>query len=125
MTETDRKVLKVTYDALDEKFAADIKIYDVQQHTTISEYFVIATANSVQQAKAISEGVEVKLKENGILIKQIEGESTALWILLDVASVIVHIFTKENREHYNLDEVYSNAQEISIEEINNIDDIKF
>ena len=117
MLELDKKVLQVTYNALDEKFASDIKIYDIKQHSIISDYFIVASANNVQQSKAIAENVEKKLKENDIMIKQIEGESTALWILLDVSSVVIHIFTKENREYYNLDEIYSDADQITVEDL--------
>ena len=97
---------------LDSKRGKDIKIIYVEEKTVITEYFVICTGNSSTQVKALVGEVEFKLEERGVSPYNVEGRDNNSWIVMDYSNVIVHVFSRESREFYNLDKLYGDAQEI-------------
>ena len=93
-------------EVLDSKKARDIKVLYVEDKTVIAEYFVICTANSSTQVKALAGEVEYKIGLRGVDAYNVEGRDNGTWLLLDYSNVIVHIFGREAREFYNLDRLY-------------------
>ena len=93
-------------EVLDSKKARDIKVLYVEDKTVIAEYFVICTANSSTQVKALAGEVEYKIGLRGVDAYNVEGRDNGTWLLLDYSNVIVHIFGREAREFYNLDKLY-------------------
>ena len=91
---------------LDEKKGEDIAVLDVNHLTSITDYFVIASARNVLQVRAMAEDLEDKLAEQGLEARRRDGYSDARWIVLDYASVIVHIFHFEEREVYNIERLW-------------------
>lgn len=96
----------------DDKKAEDIDILNVQGLTVIADYFVICSANSDQQVRAIVRAIDDKLSENGIEPKKIAGMDDGKWVLMDYADVIVHVFQKRGREYYDLERLWSDAEKI-------------
>ena len=94
-------------EALDAKKARDIKVLYVEDKTVIAEYFVICTGNSSTQVKALAGEVEYRLGLRGVEPYSVEGRDNNSWLLLDYSNVIVHIFSREAREFYNLDKLYA------------------
>ena len=94
-------------DVLDSKKGHDIKVMYVEDKTVITEYFVLCTGNSSTQIKALAGEVEYKLGLRGVDAYGIEGRDNNAWIVLDYSNVIVHIFSREAREFYNLDKLYN------------------
>ncbi len=92
-----------------EKKAINIKILDISNISIISDYFIIASGNSTTQVKAISENIDKKLKEENIGIYRKEGFRKAQWVLMDYGDVVVHIFLKEKRDFYNLEDIWGDA----------------
>ena len=105
------------FDVLDAKKARDIKVLQVQDQTVITDYFVICTGNSSTQVKSLAGEVEYKLGLRGVPPTHFEGRDNNGWIVLDYDSVIVHIFNRENRDFYNLEKLYGDAQDITFEGI--------
>lgn len=99
-------------DLIEDKQASDIVLLDIRDQSSIADYFVIATVDNERQAKAIEDDMLEKLRlEQNIRPLSIEGvqnRSTG-WALLDYGDVIVHLFTKEAREFYNLEELWNQA----------------
>ena len=93
-------------EVLDSKKARDIKVLHVEEKTVIAEYFVVCTANSSTQVKALAGEVEYKIGLRGIEPYNVEGRDNGTWLLLDYSNVIVHIFGREAREFYNIDRLY-------------------
>lgn len=91
---------------LDEKGAIDIQIIQVDHLTSITDFFVIASGRNVQAVRALAEDVEDKLMEQGIEPRRREGMNESRWIVLDFASVIVHVFHPEEREYYNIERLW-------------------
>lgn len=72
----------------------------------IADYFVIATGNTSSQTQAIADEVEKVAEENEISIVGVEGYREGSWILVDLGDIIVHVFTPEAREYYNLERLW-------------------
>ena len=92
---------------LDSKKGRDIKVLHVEDKTVIAEYFVVCTGNSSTQIKALADEVEYQIDRRGIQPYGVEGRDNNTWLLLDYSNVIVHIFSREAREFYNLDKLYA------------------
>ena len=93
-------------EVLDSKKGRDIKTVHVADKTVIADWFVLCTGNSSTQVKALIGEVEYKLGLRGVDPIRTEGRDNGSWIILDYASVIVHIFSREARDFYNLDKLY-------------------
>jgi len=102
--------------AADDKKAEDIEVLSVKGLTVIADYFVICTGNSENQVKAISRGIDEELSEQGYEPKKVAGLDNSRWILMDYADVIVHIFHRQEREYYELERLWADAEKILAEE---------
>jgi len=109
-----KDLAKVAYDALDEKKALDIKVIDISTVSPIADYFVIASAANENQIEAMQNEVDEKLHKAGAELKSIEGHRNSTWILMDYGDLVVHLFTQEDREFYDLDKVWKDGTEITL-----------
>lgn len=100
--------------ALDSKKGGDIKVLKTEGLTTLADYFVICTATSNTQVKAMSDACEEAVEKNGESAHHIEGHRDGTWLLMDFSSVVVHVFTDEARKFYDLERLWSDAQEMDI-----------
>ncbi|MDD4601448.1 Ribosomal silencing factor RsfS [bioreactor metagenome] len=96
--------------AASDKKAFDIQILDMRNITLITDYFIICSANSTTQAKAIADHVDEKLAEQGFKTLRREGYSEARWILLDFGGCVVHIFLDDERRFYNIERLWGEAK---------------
>ena len=103
---------------MDGKKAEDVRILDLRKvHGAPAEYFVIATGNVPSHVSALSDAVyETIKKATGLSPHKVEGYNNAEWILMDYFDVVVHIFLKDKRAFYRLDELWSDGEELSIKE---------
>ena len=92
---------------LDSKKGIDIKVLRVDDKTVIAEYFVLCTGNSSTQIRGLAGEVEFRIGERGLSPYGVEGRDNNSWLILDYSNVIVHIFSRESREFYNLDKLYA------------------
>lgn len=95
---------KILY-LLEDKKAIDIETLDISNQTTLADYFIIASGTSNTHIKALADNVEENLKKEKIYPNKIEGYNTN-WILIDYGDIVVHIFTQEERQNYNIEELY-------------------
>jgi len=109
---TKEKAIKIAA-LLDNKKANDIKILEVKELTIITDYFVICSADSTTQVKALTEHLEETMNLEGFKLFGIEGVSNARWILMDYGDVIVHIFLEETRRYYDLERLWLDAPRIT------------
>ena len=99
---------------LDSKKATDITVLEVGGLSSLCDYFVIASGNSTTQVKTLSEEVEDKLSAQGTEPRRVEGESSAMWILMDYGDVILHLFYHETRDFYCLERLWADAKKLGI-----------
>lgn len=104
------KIVKV----LDSKKGIGITGIDIRALTTIGDYFLLVTGTSSPHVKALAEEVEDALSKEGIEPRRIEGAQSATWILMDYQDVILHIFTKETREFYNMERLWADAPRMDL-----------
>ena len=109
-----KEILKIAANALNDKKALNIKAIKIGDLTVLCDYFLLATATSSTHVRSLSQEVEFKLSETGVEPLRVEGKSTG-WILLDYGSVIVHVFTRESREFYGLDQMWADGEETELE----------
>lgn len=94
---TPKEMALVLAEALDSKKGQDIKVLETGALTTLADYFVICTATSTTQVKALADECEKVMKERGEAPHHIEGHRGGTWVLLDFSSVVVHLFMDEAR----------------------------
>lgn len=99
--------LDIIIDACEDVKAQDIVTIDLEGKTVLADKFVIVSANTVNQTKAIARRVVEKMAENGYEDDAKEGFKNGSWILLDYDDIIVHIFTSELRQYYNLEKLWT------------------
>lgn len=103
--------------ALDDKKGQDIKVLETGALTTLADYFVLCTATSSTQIKALGDECEKVMKEAGERPHHIEGHRGGTWVLLDFSSVVVHIFNDEARKFYDLERLWRDAAELDLSEV--------
>ena len=102
---------------LDEKKAIDIVAIKTEEVTIVSDYFIIASGTSNTHIIIRVDDVEYEIKERfGVDPEHIEGRATG-WILLDYGTVIVHVFTAEDREYYNLERLWADAGTVDLSDV--------
>ena len=111
---TAAEVAKVIADVLDAKKGRDVKIIHVEEKTVIAEYFVLCTGNSSTQVKGLVGEVEYQLERRGVKPYNVEGRDNNSWILMDYSNIIVHVFSREARDFYNLDKLYGDSSTVSV-----------
>ena len=94
----------------------DVKILDLRNLTTIADYFVICTGDSDTQVKAIADEVDKRMRDEGVRSWHTEGYRSLNWVLIDFVDIIVHVFKKESREHYNLEKLWGDAPTVLAED---------
>jgi ribosome-associated protein len=103
-----------------EKKAHDILILDLTKLTTAADRFVICTADSETQVKAVADHVTETLDKEGMKVWHVEGEEGRRWILLDYVDVVVHVFYSETRRFYALENLWGDAPMIRADDAREI-----
>ena len=105
------EILEIVRAAALDKKAEDFTDIDVGGRTILADHFVIITGRSKIQTRSIADNIAEKIEESGLRVARVEGYADGNWILLDLGSVVVHIFTPEQRAFYNLERLWSAAPE--------------
>ncbi|MEJ8752031.1 ribosome silencing factor [Lagierella sp. ICN-221743] len=100
------KEIDLIVKACEDKIAKDVLSIKLQEGMAIADYFLIATGNTSSQTQAIADEVEKVALENGMTLVGVEGYREGSWILVDLGDIIVHVFTPEAREYYNLERLW-------------------
>lgn len=92
------------------KKARDIVSLKLAGLTLICDYFLIVSAANARQAQSICDNIEIEMKTKGEAPLRIEGYREGRWILIDFGAVVVHVFLDEEREYYNLERLWGDAE---------------
>lgn len=96
---------------LDDKKAIDLVSIDLREKSTMADFFVICSGNSKTHTRALAETVHHYVKDEGLHIYSLEGKHEGSWVLLDVGFMVVHVMQQTLREFYNLEQLWSHAQQ--------------
>ena len=116
---TPKNVAALAAKALDDKKGVDIRLLETASVTTLADHFLICTGTSNTHVKALCDSVEKALDEAGEPALRREGHRSGTWVLLDYGCLVVHVFTEETRQFYDLERLWSDAQKIDLETILN------
>lgn len=109
---TAEALSKVIVRGMEEKKASDIVVMDLRKiKNSVADFFVICSGNSDNQLDAISKSIEEEVHKAGKEAAwKIEGKANGQWILLDFVNVVAHLFLKDQREYYGLEELWGDAK---------------
>lgn len=102
-----KELLKMVENVLDERKGQNITVLNVIGKTSVTDFMVLVTSTSERHAKALSDYVLEKVKENGFTPLGVEGQQGSDWVLVDLGDVILHVMTAQAREFYQLEKLWS------------------
>lgn len=114
---TAQEKMKLIANVLDRKKAEDIRILGVSDLTVLADFFIICSAPSTTQVKALGDTVEEEMEKVGETLLKKEGKQGLNWILMDYGDVIVHIFYRETRDFYGLEKLWADAADIELDSV--------
>ena len=110
MSLSPQAMVNIAVKAAEDKKARNITILDIREVSIIADYFLICTGRSSTQVQAIVEGIQEKLKEENVTALRREGFREGDWVLLDYGDVVAHVFQEAERQFYNLERLWGDAQ---------------
>ena len=109
------KILRNIVDSIEDKKGENIRVIDVAELTSVTDYMIIASGSNPNQVKAICDNVTENLgKEFSIVPKHTEGYYNAEWILIDCGDYVIHVFDKDQRMFYNIERIWNDGKEVEI-----------
>jgi ribosome-associated protein len=102
--------------AIQARRAQDVTVLDLRGLTIIADFFVISTASSSLNLKAQAEAAMDAVHERGTATRRLEGQEESGWLLADLGDVILHVFSAEQREFYQLERLWQEAPRIPVAE---------
>lgn len=110
-----KEIAEYAVRVLDQKKARNIRLLHTEAQTIVADYFVICSGTSSTQIRSLADEVEYKLSLCGIHPLHTEGANgTGGWVLIDFGSVLVHVFSRDAREFYDLEKLYPASAECDI-----------
>ncbi|MBQ7498793.1 MAG: ribosome silencing factor [Selenomonas sp.] len=106
---TEKEMSQAICAAASDKKARDIVVMDMKNLMSSTDYFMVCSAPTATQVRAIADNIEEKMDEAGIHFNHKEGYLEGEWVLLDYGDVVAHIFRQEAREYYALERLWGEA----------------
>lgn len=110
---TERKALRCARAAIDKR-AEQVKILDLSEISSFTEYFVICSGTSDRQVQAIADSIKSELSLEGYKLYSTEGYSEGRWVLMDFGDIVVHIFLDALRDYYDIESLWGEAPRVKI-----------
>lgn len=114
---TSSEFCKIAILALEDRKADDVKVIDIREISPVADFFVIADGSNQNQLQAMRDAVDEALYKAGLKVKQVEGNQSSTWILMDYGDIIIHIFSKEDRLFYDLERIWRDGKLIDVNEL--------
>ena len=108
------RLLRLAVAAARAKKAHDLVALDLRELGAVCDFFLLCSASSEVQVKAVAENVEEELRAAGMRPWHVEGMEGRRWVLLDYVEVVVHVFHEKTREYYLLDRLWGDARSVDL-----------
>ena len=109
-----KEILKRIVNIIEDKKGEQTVVLDISEISSLADYFVISSANNINQLQAISDDLQELLEKEGLKINKVEGAKNSSWVLLDFTDIVIHLFTKEDRIFYNLERIWADAKNVEL-----------
>lgn len=109
-----KHILQLAVNTCDDKRAHDITVLDMEGVSLVADYFLICHGNNERQVQSIARGLKETMAEHDIAIGRIEGLEQGRWVLVDIGDIVCHVFHKEERQYYNLERLWGDADRLAI-----------
>jgi ribosome-associated protein len=100
---------------IQERKAIDPVLFDVRDHTSITDYFIVTSGSSSRQVQTIAKHIVRRMREEGFKVYGMEGEQQGHWVLIDYNDVVIHVFYQPVREFYDLEGLWVEAPRVELE----------
>jgi len=107
---------QLVIDSLEEMKGNEIVVLDVQGNTSVTDFMIIASGTSTRHVASLANNVVVNVKEQGVRPLGVEGQSGSEWVLVDLGDIVVHIMQPATRQFYDLERLWSDLPEDSVQE---------
>ena len=107
---SSEQIASETAKALDDRKAADIRIFDVRGQSSVTDFYVIATGTSGPHLKALIAETQKQMKTFNVSSYRTSGEPDSGWVIVDYVHVVVHVFSAEARAYYDIERLWSKAK---------------
>lgn len=114
---TAKEVASIAVNALDSKKGVKIRLLKIDQVSNLADYFVICTGTSNTHVKTLCDYAEFALEQAGETMLGREGHCGNTWELLDFGCVVIHVFTDDARQFYDLERLWGDAEQIDLNDI--------
>ena len=111
-TMDDKHISQHIHAAADDKKAFDVVELDVHKLSSVTDRVIIASGSSAPHLKALQQEICVRLKHEGNPVHRVSGTPESGWVVLDFIGVVVHLFTREVRQYYALEELWGDAPRV-------------
>jgi len=111
------KKIEVVMNALEDVNLSDIEIYDMRETSPFFDYLIISSASSDRQLQAAINHVQKDLEAAKFPMARVEGKNSNSWILIDAKDIIINVFTKEEREYYDLEKMLVEINKVELKEV--------
>ena len=115
LSEHDQRLLQVCCHAIDDTKGEDIAILDVSKQSSITNFLILASANSEPHMRALKRDLDQALKDHNVSVLGVDEGDESGWSVLDAFDVMIHLFTPEMRANYDLESLWKDARPIEVE----------
>jgi len=109
---TNEEIARAAVDEASEKLGSDVVLLDTQGVSTFADFFVIISGETDRHLESMAEDISRRVRKMGIHVSHREGTGNGGWVLIDFTGVVIHLFTREQREHYGLEQLWARSTEI-------------
>ncbi|MBT3556110.1 MAG: ribosome silencing factor [Chloroflexi bacterium] len=109
---TNEEIARAAVDEASEKLGSDIVLLDTDGVSSFADYFVIISGETDRHLESMAEDISRRSRKMGVHVTHREGSGGGGWVLIDFTGVVVHLFTKDQREHYGLEQLWARATEV-------------
>ena len=96
------------------KKAENIKVLDLKDISSFTDYFLVCSGHSDRQVQAIADSIVIQLKEEGFMPISVEGYRDGRWVVVDFGDVVIHVFLDALRDYYNIEGLWHDARKVPV-----------